>query len=111
LNGSKGYQSEDLRFSPTIYTEEDQLYLCAYYDEYKIIELPINITKSPFIIEETSSYDLKLSAYGKSNKSEDKDVWEYTNVSGSTFDTTFTGINWDDNSGWYNNSLRVCGQN
>jgi hypothetical protein len=84
--------------------------LVAYHEELEILRLPINIQQSTFTITEASNYDLKLSAYGKNNDSEDRDVWEYTNTIGNTFGTTFTGISWDDNSGWYDNSLRVCGQ-
>jgi hypothetical protein len=47
-----------------------------------------------------------MSAYGKTNDSNVKDVW--TNDLG-TVSTTFTGIAWNTNSGWNNNSFRTSG--
>jgi hypothetical protein len=49
-----------------------------------------------------------MSAYGKTNESSTKDTW--TDVSGNVT-TTFTGIQWNTNSGWYNNSFRTAGIN
>ena len=49
---------------------------------------------------------MKLSAYGKTNSSVDKSTWSYNQI-----DTTFTGIEWNNNSGWDDNSFRVSGVN
>jgi hypothetical protein len=51
-------------------------------------------------------YSLKLSAYGKSNNNSDKDEWEFSNIT-----TNFNNIEWNPNSGWYENSFRVVGEN
>jgi len=47
-----------------------------------------------------------MSAFGKTNDSATKDSW--TDVAGNV-STTFTGIQWNTNSGWYNNSFRTVG--
>jgi hypothetical protein len=49
-----------------------------------------------------------MSAYGRTNDSSDKDIW--TDKSG-TISTTFTNIDWNPNSGWYDNSFRTIGAN
>jgi hypothetical protein len=49
-----------------------------------------------------------MSAYGKTNDSSDKAVWTDTS---NTITTTFTNIDWNPNSGWYNNSFRTIGTN
>jgi NADPH-dependent 7-cyano-7-deazaguanine reductase QueF-like protein len=66
-----------LEFIPSIYTKESQIYLAAYYKNFQIIKIPINITKGSSNIIETPSYDLKLNAYGKTNNSSVKDQWEF----------------------------------
>ena len=57
-------------------------------------------------ISETTGVDLKLklSAYGKQNSGTGVTTWEYDEYS-----TTFTGIKWNEASGWYQNSLRLSG--
>jgi len=49
-------------------------------------------------ISETTGVDLKLklSAYGKQNSGTGVTTWEYDEYS-----TTFTGIKWNEASGWY----------
>jgi len=47
-----------------------------------------------------------MSAYGKTNESQETSVW--TDTTGSV-NTTFTNIAWNTNSGWYNNSFRTSG--
>ena len=49
---------------------------------------------------------LKLSAYGKQNDSYNVDEWTYDEYS-----TTFTGVKWNSANGWYENSLRLSGEN
>jgi len=48
-----------------------------------------------------------MSAYGKTNESVTKDTWT---DSAGIVDTTFTNIQWNTNSGWYQNSFRTVGQ-
>jgi len=57
-------------------------------------------------VKETGFYELKMSAFGKTNDSATKDTW--TDTTGNTF-TTFTNVQWNGNSGWYNNSFRTVG--
>jgi len=67
---------------------------------------PINVSKSSLAVVEIGNYDLKLSAYGKSNQSVDKNRWEDA-THGVT--TSFYGINYDNNSGWDDNSFVTSG--
>ena len=80
--------------------------LVAYRDGVELIELPITIAQSSMAISETTGVDLKLklSAYGKQNSGTGVTDWEYDEYS-----TTFTGIKWNEASGWYQNSLRLSG--
>ena len=97
-----------LSFVPTIYTQEDhETYLRAYFGSTVICTLPIYITKNnKVVVNETGFYQMKMSAYGKTNDSTVRDQWldEAGNVS-----TTFTGIQWNTNSGWHGNSFRTAG--
>lgn len=101
-------QAPALSFVPTIYTQEGHdTYLQAYFGSTAICTIPIYITKNnKVIVNETGFYELKMSAYGKTNDSVAKDQWvdESGNVT-----TTFTGIQWNTNSGWYGNSFRTAG--
>jgi hypothetical protein len=51
---------------------------------------------------------MKMSAYGKTNDSTNPAQW--TDVA-ENVSTTFTGVAWNINSGWYNNSFRTVGIN
>ena len=97
-----------LSYIPTIYTREDHnTFLCAYFGQTLIEAFPIYIVKNnKVIVNETGFYELKMSAYGKTNESAEKTTWE--DVSGNV-NTTFTNIQWNTNSGWYNNSFRTAG--
>lgn len=99
-----------LNFIPTIYTQEGhETFLCAYWGNTIIATLPIYITKNNKVrVNETGFYQVKMSAYGKTNESTDKDQWN--DVFGNAT-TTFTGVSWNTNSGWYNNSFRTVGVN
>lgn len=102
-------KAENLQFVPTIYTQEDhETYVAAYFGNTLIKKFPIYIVKNNKVkVNETGFYELKMSAYGRTNDSVTKDQWldESGNVS-----TTFTGVQWNTNSGWYNNSFRTVGQ-
>ena len=69
---------------------------------------PIIISQSNLTVNETQGYDLKLSAYGKSNASPTKDVWrdEQHNI-GVNFSS---GVTFDSSAGWDENSLHLSGQ-
>ena len=47
-----------------------------------------------------------MSAYGRTNNSSDRDQWKDAT---GTITTTFTNIDWNPNSGWYENSFRTSG--
>jgi len=84
------------------------MYIGAYFNNTLIQSFPIYIVKNTsVVVNETGFYELKMSAYGKTNDSVDKDEWR--DVSGNVT-TTFSGIQWNTNSGWYNNSFRTAGQ-
>ena len=103
-------KAPDLQYIPTIYTQEGtDTYLVGYYNNTALVTLPIYISKNnKIIVNETGFYELKLSAYGRTNESSDRAQWvdSTNNVS-----TTFTNIGWSTNSGWYQNSFRTVGVN
>jgi len=47
-----------------------------------------------------------MSAYGRTNGSSDRAIWKDVT---DTVSTTFVGIDWNPNSGWYENSFRTSG--
>ena len=107
LTGINGQTSETLRFLPnTSTTSSDNAYLVASYKDQEIDVFPISIQPSSLNITETGSYNLKLSTYGKSNSSPDRDQWvdDLNNIR-----TDFVGIRFDTNSGWNDNSLVIQG--
>ena len=97
-----------MSFVPTIYTEDGHnTYVAAYFGNTLIDKFPIYISKNnKVIVNETGFYEFKLSAYGRTNDSVDKNTWldEVNDVT-----TTFTGVQWNTNSGWYDNSFRTVG--
>lgn len=101
-------KAQPLSFVPTIYTEDGHnTYVAAYFGNTLIDKFPIYITKNnKVIVNETGFYEFKMSAYGRTNESIDKSTW-LDEVNDAT--TTFTGIQWNTNSGWYNNSFRTAG--
>lgn len=101
-------KAPDLLYIPTFYTEENEdTYLVAYYGNNALVTIPIYIVKNTSVsVNETGFYELKLSAYGRTNDSSNKSTWEDTE---HNVDTTFTGISWNTNSGWYNNAFRTVG--
>ena len=71
----------------------------------KSLDFTIEITESEFNLEAVSeTLELYLSAYGKSNSSQDKEVWAY-----GDYAAEFSNFNWSTN-GWINNALRLNGQ-
>ena len=99
-----------LSYIPTIYTQDQHsTYLAAYYNNTLIDKFPIYIIRNTkVVVNETGFYQMKMSAYGKTNDSTTRDQWN--DVSGNV-NTTFTNIQWNVNSGWYNNSFRTVGVN
>lgn len=106
IEGQNKTPSENLRFIPDFYTSGNEVYLCALYNGTEIDAFPLQVTQSTLSIVETGGYNLRLQAYGKSNQSPDRAQWEdaYNNVT-----TTFTGIAYDSNSGWDDNSFVTSG--
>lgn len=104
MTGDKGSASETLRFIPEYaISEKDNAYLVARYNKIDIDAYKIIIDGSSLSVVETSDYNLKLSAYGKTNNSNDKNVWKDTqNNKWATFSD---GVAFDSNNGWDNNSL------
>lgn len=102
-------KASNLSYIPSIYTEEAHTtYLAAYFGNTLIEAFPIYIVKNNKItVNETGFYELKMSAYGRTNDSSTKNQW--IDYSGNV-NTTFTNISWNTNSGWYNNSFRTAGQ-
>ena len=131
IQGSKGEQSSDLSFIPTVATAKisnDEIYDTflepIFINGSDSVSLnstgfTINIAQTKLNINETADYSLKLSAYGRSNGEGDSaSIWEdtkhnYTDTDGTVkhYGATFHNIAWDDNSGWYNNSFRTIGEN
>jgi hypothetical protein len=89
-----------LQFIPTIDTQEGtNTYIAAYYGNTQLAIYPIYIVKNTKIaVNETGFYELKMSAYGKTNESSTKDTWEDTT---GNVNTSFLGVAWNVNSGWY----------
>lgn len=107
-------KAQPLQYVPTIYTEDGHsTYLCAYFrnqnQDILLASIPIYIIENTKVkVNETGFYQMKMSAYGRTNESNDKNTW--LDVMGNA-NTTFTNIQWNTNSGWYNNSFRTCGIN
>lgn len=77
--------------------------LNGYIGSVKTFSKDIYIAKG-LDIEETSGYEIKLSAYGKSNETDR--TWNYNQYS-----TTFSpSVNFTQTNGWYDNSLRLSGE-
>ena len=111
-----GQESAKVSYTPFIYSEMDEqskplTYITAEQikngTNIQLIKIPIYITENPDItISETESYVLKLSAYGKTNDDPSANTWV---DSKHNINTTFTGVQWNANSGWYDNSFRTVG--
>ena len=97
-----------LQFIPTIYTQDEtNTYIAAYYENTQLAIYPIYIVKNnKIVVNETGFYELKMSAYGKTNESATKDIWKDTT---GNVNTTFFGVAWNINSGWSDNSFRTAG--
>lgn len=68
-----------------------------------ISEKTISVSKGNISLEEiTNGLECNLSAVGKSNSSNDKNVWFYKDIT-----SNFSGFEWTENSGWNNNSLII----
>ena len=113
ITANTSYEASTLNFIPSIYTENESLFLVGCFkksqeEEDELVRIPIYITQNSELanIYETANYELKMSAYGKTNDSSDKAVWSDET---GTVTTDFTNIVWNPNSGWYNNSFRTSG--
>ena len=112
MYGVKGSKPDTLRFISTISTNhsEENAFLVARININgtltDVAQFPIDIAEKNLIISESSG-SLKLSAFGKTNFSEDKNQW-IDSVNNIT--TTFSQlIPFDNTSGWDNNSLLLKG--
>lgn len=124
LQGTKGIQ-----FVP-IYT--NTAYLVAYCNEHlsdvevskkQVFKIEVRTTAASFQIQEKGGYIFKLSAYSKSNGTDDQDQWIPVNSSGSVpaISTThanepayteFHNVNFNSEStGWVNHGLNIYGLN
>lgn len=110
VEGQNRYKGDTFKFIPDFDTETQPNTMLAALDSNgnEIDAFPLSITKSTLNVSETRGYNLKLSAYGKTNQSPDKNVWSDT-ANGVT--STFTNIIFDENSGWSNNSFITSGTN
>ena len=107
VEGQNRNKGETFKFIPDFTTDDGgDIKLAALIGGTEIEWFPIQVTASTLNIVETGGYSLKLSAYGKTNQSPDRDQWVDT-VNNVT--TTFTNIIFDSNSGWDNNSLVTSG--
>ena len=110
-SGTRGRQDSpvQMRFIPTIsQTMQDGATLIVKQDNKVIEEFGIVIDASSYNIEEASDVQLKLSAFGKSNSSEDRDQW-IDSIGG--VQTTFNNVMFDERSGWVDDSLFMQGLN
>ena len=113
--GIKNSKPDNINFIPgehLVYSD-DNSFLVAYVirggEKIEIAAYPLSIDKSNITISENTNYSLKLSGYGKSNNSEQKNQWIDNE---NQIYTTFTsGVSFDDSNGWNNNSLILKGIN
>lgn len=76
------------------------LKLVARNTEYNIT---LKVDQTDITIDEiTDGLVLSLQALGRSNSDANRDKWTY-----GSYETTFTGFNWNSLSGWYNNRLQI----
>ena len=109
INGNKGQQSVDVSFEPPVYSDENTpVYLDAYIGQDRVKRIPMIIAKSDINVNEASGYAIKLSAVGKTNQSANRDIWVPEGTQEATVSFS-SNIRWDDQQGWYNNSLRLSG--
>lgn len=107
VEGQNYNKGEKLKFIPDFETDTNSnIYLAALIGGQEVEVYPIRVATSTLAISETGGYTLKLSAYGKSNSSSNRDKWEDL---ANNINTTFTNIIFDDNSGWNNNSFVTSG--
>lgn len=112
IRGQNNAPSEPLKFIPDFYTTSKEgsitreTYLVSLLNGQEVDVFPLNIVESSLQVRETTGYNLKLTAFGRSNTSPDKDQWidPSNNVT-----TTFTNIAYDNNSGWNDNAFVTSG--
>lgn len=123
IEATKGKEPDALTFIPATYSKEQDfsphtstIHLIGEYTSQdnvlrQLCNIPMYIEKSALNIVETSGYDFKLSAYGRSNSSKSKDQWvpELSKINNDDINITFHNIKWNDNSGWFENSFRTSG--
>lgn len=109
VTGIKGKVNSFTYIPDTSITDSEDAYLTALYGDTEINSWPIVIKASSLTVSEASGYNMKLTAFGKSNSSPTRDIWrDTTNGVGVTFSS---GITWNSNSGWDDNSFMTIGEN
>lgn len=70
-------------------------------------DIPAYISKTTMSISEiTAGLCFAFDATGKTNSSSNKDTWTYND-----YTATFTGFDWNNTSGWVDNTLRIAAGN
>ena len=108
--GIKGTKPEQLTFIPAtpLSYDDDLSYLVAQVNGQDIAIYPMSVESSSMNIAEYGNYSLKLSAYGKTNASENRTSW--VDEANGVYTTFSPGVTFDSSNGWNNNSLVLKGQ-
>lgn len=107
LKGEKGIKPNDLVFIPNINTTEHEAYLKAYCGEELLLSIPLIILASNANIIAPTGMALELSAYNKTNNSDDRTVWK---TKGTVAEVTLSdSIRYNATSGWNDNALKLSG--
>ncbi|MCR5270548.1 MAG: hypothetical protein K6D91_05975 [Prevotella sp.] len=108
LKGETGTRSVDLTFIPDICNQIGDIYLRAYHGQELLLEVPMYIACGSSQVVTPNGMALELSAYSKSNNTDDKNVW--TPVGSQANVTLSQGIKYNTTSGWHEHALRVSGE-
>lgn len=107
LRGETGVKPNDLTFVPNHHSGEGDIYLKAYHGEELLLSIPMYIQQGSAQVIKPTGMALELSAYSKTNNSEDKDDWKPTGNNAVV--TLSSGIKYNSTSGWDDHALRVSG--
>lgn len=107
LRGEKGIKPSNLTFIPNMYSTGDSTYLCAYHNNELLLRIPMVIQQGSADVVTPNGMALELSAYSKSNNTDDKDQWNTTGTSAQV--TLSSGIQYNATSGWNDHALRISG--
>lgn len=107
LRGETGVKPTELTFVPDFNTNGHEAYLKAYHGEELLLSIPMIIAQGSLGVVAPSGMALELSAYSKSNNTEDKNVWKTSGVNAEV--TLSNDIKYNTTSGWNNHALRLSG--